>query len=52
MSPHDPEGGSQRSCTAKTRMSTSPTQYTGNEMPRYAPRVRKRSTQPPGRQAP
>ena len=28
-----PEGGSNRSVTAKSRMSSNPTQYTGNEMP-------------------
>src|SRR5207249_2806426 len=32
-SPPDPEGGSQRSANAKTRISSSPTQYTGKETP-------------------
>ena len=32
--PPDPDGGSQRSSTAKTRIRISPTQYTGKEMPR------------------
>jgi hypothetical protein len=37
MNPHDPEGGSQRSSTANTRMSTSPTQYTGKRHAEVSP---------------
>ena len=33
-SPPYPDGGSQRSATANNRISSRPTQYTGNEIPK------------------
>src|SRR5439155_1105986 len=51
VSPPYPDGGSHRSVTANRRMSSNPTQYTGNDTPRYASSMLKRSTAPPGRTA-
>src|SRR2546428_398830 len=50
--PPEPDGGSQRSVTAKRRISSSPTQYTGNETPRYESSIAIRSKATPGRPAP
>ncbi len=47
--PPYPDGGSQRSATANNRISSRPTQYTGNEIPKYAISMLNRSIIPPGR---
>src|SRR5256885_14805093 len=49
--PPEPEGGSQWSPSANTRISRSPTQYTGNDTPRYDTSMASRSNAPPGRTA-
>ena len=50
-SPPEPDGGSHRRTTANTRIRSSPTQYTGNDTPRYDTSMARRSTAPPGRMA-
>src|SRR5207237_2359839 len=50
-SPPEPERDSNRTTTANNRIRSTPTQYTGNDTPRYDTSMARRSTAPPGRMA-